>query len=197
MLTTREVADYLRLKERKIYDLVASNDIPHVRVTGKILFPRSLIDTWLLNNTQYGPGAELLRQPAMVVAGSHDPLLEWALMESGAGLASGSGPDRPGLPVRASLCGHPCAGFDVPAPLSCPCVQAPVSGPDRPFQTRPTRRQGEKPRFGITLTTPPGYPRRQPGSTRHRGVAAPGSEPDPALRFASVRADRPVSIRVP
>lgn len=88
LLTTREIADYLRLKERKIYDLVASNDIPHVRVTGKILFPRGLIDTWLINNTQYGAGTEILRQPQMVVAGSHDPLLEWALLESGAGLPS-------------------------------------------------------------------------------------------------------------
>lgn len=88
LLTTKEVAEYLRLKERKIYDLVAGNDIPHVRVTGKLLFPRALVDTWLLNNTQYGPGADILRQPALVVAGSHDPLLEWALMESGAGLPS-------------------------------------------------------------------------------------------------------------
>ena len=86
LMTTREIADYLRLKERKIYDLVANGDIPHVRVSGKILFPRSLIETWLIQNTQYAPGAQTLREPPLVVAGSHDPLLEWALAESNAGL---------------------------------------------------------------------------------------------------------------
>jgi excisionase family DNA binding protein len=86
LLTTKEIADFLRLKERKIYDLVSSDDIPHVRVSGKILFPRALIQTWLMRNTQYAGGAQLLHEPPMVMAGSHDPLLEWALAESGAGL---------------------------------------------------------------------------------------------------------------
>ncbi|MGI9464356.1 MAG: substrate-binding domain-containing protein, partial [Aestuariivirgaceae bacterium] len=86
LMTTREIADHLRLKERKIYDLVSSGDIPHVRVSGKILFPRALIQTWLMQNTEYSGGAEALQAPPMVIAGSHDPLLEWALVESGAGI---------------------------------------------------------------------------------------------------------------
>lgn len=44
LLSTREVADFLRLKERKIYDLVAREAIPHSRVSGKLLFPRAMID---------------------------------------------------------------------------------------------------------------------------------------------------------
>jgi excisionase family DNA binding protein len=32
-LTTREVADLIRLKERKVYDLVSTGAIPCVRVT--------------------------------------------------------------------------------------------------------------------------------------------------------------------
>ncbi|KPQ26747.1 MAG: DNA binding domain, excisionase family [Marinobacter excellens HL-55] len=43
-LTTAEVAEYLRLKERKVYDLVSQGVIPCVRVTGKLLFPRQRID---------------------------------------------------------------------------------------------------------------------------------------------------------
>ncbi|NNE22106.1 MAG: helix-turn-helix transcriptional regulator [Rhizobiales bacterium] len=88
LLTTKEIADFLRLKERKIYDLVSSDDIPHVRVSGKILFPRALIQTWLMRNTQYAGGVQQLHEPPLVMAGSHDPLLEWALAESGAGLPS-------------------------------------------------------------------------------------------------------------
>ena len=40
-LTTREVADLLRVKERKVYDLAAADEIPHRRITGKLLFPRA------------------------------------------------------------------------------------------------------------------------------------------------------------
>ena len=40
MMDTREVAAYLRLKERRIYALVRENAMPHVRATGKLLFPR-------------------------------------------------------------------------------------------------------------------------------------------------------------
>lgn len=49
-LTTAEVAEYLRLKERKVYDLVSQGVIPCVRVTGKLLFPRQRIDLWLMNH---------------------------------------------------------------------------------------------------------------------------------------------------
>ena len=34
LMDTREVAAYLRLKERRIYDLVRQRAIPHVRATG-------------------------------------------------------------------------------------------------------------------------------------------------------------------
>ena len=46
MMDTREVAAYLRLKERRVYDLV-NNALPHIRATGKLLFPRAQIDAWL------------------------------------------------------------------------------------------------------------------------------------------------------
>ena len=88
LLTTREVAGLLRVKERKVYDLVASGEIPHVRVTGKLLFPRALLDAWLQRNSeQVGATAAPVSRPDIVV-GSHDPLLDWALRESGAGLAT-------------------------------------------------------------------------------------------------------------
>lgn len=49
-LTTAEVADYLRLKERKVYDLVRQGHIPCSRATGKLLFPRQHIDMWVLSH---------------------------------------------------------------------------------------------------------------------------------------------------
>ena len=83
-LTTRELAELLRIKERKVYDLAASGEVPCSRATGKLLFPRREIDAWLARNAN-GPAAGPLPQ---VIVGSHDPLLEWALRESRCGLAS-------------------------------------------------------------------------------------------------------------
>ena len=57
LLTTREVAGLLRIKQRKVYDLVASGEIPHVRVTGKLLFPRALLDAWLLRHGEASAAA--------------------------------------------------------------------------------------------------------------------------------------------
>lgn len=88
LLTTREVADLLRIKERKVYDLVASGEIPYVRVTGKLLFPRALLDDWLGRHSAYQDAVTTPRAWPSIVAGSHDPLLDWALRESGSGLAT-------------------------------------------------------------------------------------------------------------
>lgn len=82
-LTVHELADLLRIKERKVYDLAASGLIPCNRATGKLLFPESEIRAWITSNQT---GAKASR-PA-VFLGSHDPLLEWALRQSQCGLAT-------------------------------------------------------------------------------------------------------------
>jgi len=87
-LTTREVAALLRVKERKIYELVADGAIPASRATGKLLFPRHLVEGWVQRHLDYRGDAAALAPPPPVLAGSHDPLLEWAIRESGCGLAS-------------------------------------------------------------------------------------------------------------
>jgi putative molybdopterin biosynthesis protein len=97
MMDTREVAAYLRLKERRIYDLVRAQALPHVRATGKLLFPRAEIEAWLA--AKAGSPKAPDRAPPLIIAGSHDPLLEWAARESGSGLAvlacgSSAGLDR-------------------------------------------------------------------------------------------------------
>lgn len=87
LLTTEEAAAYLRLSERKLYDLVASGAVPCTKATGRWLFPKSDLDQWLAAEA-IKPKA-LLRTPApAIVGGSQDPLLDWALRESGSGLAS-------------------------------------------------------------------------------------------------------------
>ncbi|MCB1491927.1 MAG: helix-turn-helix transcriptional regulator [Rhodobiaceae bacterium] len=83
-LTTHEVAELLRVKERKIYDLAAENAIPCRRVTGKLLFPRDELETWLAGGGQ----APAVSPRPVVLAGSHDPLLDWAVRESGSAIAT-------------------------------------------------------------------------------------------------------------
>jgi len=82
-LTTREVADLIRVKERKVYDLAAAQEIPHRRVTGKLLFPRDEILHWINGDQPTTP-----KDRPEVITGSHDPLLDWAIRESACGLAT-------------------------------------------------------------------------------------------------------------
>jgi putative molybdopterin biosynthesis protein len=86
LLNTAEAADYLRIKERKLYELVADQAIPCTKVTGKWLFPRGDLDRWLLSGLARPLGV-VPATPPPIVGGSHDPLLAWALVQSRAGLA--------------------------------------------------------------------------------------------------------------
>jgi putative molybdopterin biosynthesis protein len=99
LMTTTELADYLRLKERTVYDLVARQAIPCSRATGKLLFSRPLIDAWVEAHTDM-PKGEAPAAPR-IYAGSSEPLLEWALRQAGTGLAVLVGGSRRGLEALA------------------------------------------------------------------------------------------------
>ena len=82
--TTDELAKFLRIKPRKVYDLISKDDIPHSRVMGKLLFSKKEISNWIsgekINNL------EAANIPN-VLLGSHDPLLELAIKHSKSGIA--------------------------------------------------------------------------------------------------------------
>lgn len=97
-MNTHEVAAYLRVKERKVYDLVRQKKIPCTRASGKWLFPKHLIDRWLTGDLEsLGTDERVRAAPPPVIAGSHDPLLDWALLESNCGLALMGGGSMDGL----------------------------------------------------------------------------------------------------
>ncbi len=87
ILTSGEAADYLRLKERKLYELVATGAVPCTKVTGRWLFPKAELDRWIMASLAQ-PANLSPAEPPPIVGGSHDPLLEWALLESGSALAT-------------------------------------------------------------------------------------------------------------
>lgn len=85
-LTVRELAQLLRVKERRIYALAQAGELPCSRLTGRLLFPKPEVEAWL---ARHEPGG--MAVPSVtpcVLAGSHDPLLEWALRESRSFIAS-------------------------------------------------------------------------------------------------------------
>lgn len=84
-LTVAEVARHLRLGPRTVYDLVARKGLPHRRAGGKLLFDVAEVEGWLAQRA--GGEAPVRGVPPPLVAGSHDPLLEWAVRESRCGLA--------------------------------------------------------------------------------------------------------------
>ncbi len=87
LLTTDEAAEYLRLSERKLYELVAKGGVPCTKITGRWLFPKAALDRWLASDLLTPAGMTLSPRPP-IVGGSQDPLLDWALRDSGCGLAS-------------------------------------------------------------------------------------------------------------
>jgi len=87
-LTTRDLAELLHIKERKVYDMASAGEVPCSRVTGKLLFPRREIEAWLARHSSGGVTSASRPQPPAVVLGSQDPFLSWALGASGADLAT-------------------------------------------------------------------------------------------------------------
>ncbi|MDD5475642.1 MAG: helix-turn-helix transcriptional regulator [Syntrophales bacterium] len=67
MLTTRELAELLRLNEKKVYQLVRDGNVPRVRIAGKWLFPRNHVMRWIDENVE--------RERDIMVVGSDDVLL--------------------------------------------------------------------------------------------------------------------------
>ncbi|KON81617.1 helix-turn-helix transcriptional regulator [Azoarcus sp. PA01] len=73
-LTAKQAAAYLHLNEKKLYELANSREIPAARIGGKWLFPRQLLDDWLLEQAHGG-----LFTDRLLIAGSGDPLLAAAV----------------------------------------------------------------------------------------------------------------------
>lgn len=69
-MSVKQVADYLQINEKKVYSLASEGKIPGTKITGKWLFPRDLVDQWLLESSHGGVLTDRL-----ILAGSDDPLL--------------------------------------------------------------------------------------------------------------------------
>ena len=99
ILTLKEAAALLRLSERALYDLARGQRLPAAQLGGKWLFPRAALMLWLARQAE---APETRVAPPPILAGSHDPLLDWAVRQSGCGLASRAGGSLDGLAALAA-----------------------------------------------------------------------------------------------
>lgn len=85
-LTTREVAAHLHVNDKQVYQLIRRGGVPCTRVTGKWLFPLSLVEEWVKRSARERsatrPSSVTERfglDQGLLMAGSNDPLLDSAL----------------------------------------------------------------------------------------------------------------------
>jgi len=79
LLNTREVAHFLDINEKVVYNLIADKGLPATKVTGKWLFPRHLVEQWLESQTVNYPKASSHLPPyhgLLIIIGSNDILLD-------------------------------------------------------------------------------------------------------------------------
>ncbi len=79
LLNTRELARFLSVNEKMVYTLISEKGLPATKATGKWLFPRTLVEQWLLAQTINTPQKPQPLPPydgLLIIAGSNDILLD-------------------------------------------------------------------------------------------------------------------------
>ena len=69
-LTVPELAKLLHINEKKIYQLAGDGEIPGTKITGKWIFPRRLVEDWVMENSHGGVMTDRL-----ILVGSDDRLI--------------------------------------------------------------------------------------------------------------------------
>lgn len=75
-MTVRQLARYLQINEKKVYALAADGVLPGTKATGKWLFPRELVDRWVLESSHGGALTDRL-----ILSGGEDLLLQRAVQD--------------------------------------------------------------------------------------------------------------------
>ncbi len=81
-LTTKEVAAFLHVNEKMVYSLVHDKGLPATKVTGKWLFPSTLVEEWLethITGFRGKSSLDLSDDGVLLIAGSDDLLFQKVL----------------------------------------------------------------------------------------------------------------------
>lgn len=79
LLSTRQVAELLKINEKMVYTLISEKGLPATKVTGKWLFPLHLVKQWVENETINYPKETSPLPPyhgLVIISGSNDILLD-------------------------------------------------------------------------------------------------------------------------
>jgi|WetSurMetagenome_2_1015567.scaffolds.fasta_scaffold52666_2 putative molybdopterin biosynthesis protein len=79
MFTTKDVAEYLSINEKQVYRLIKEKKIPATRITGKWLFPKNLIEEWVMTSARESVALTSKKHSSdnqVAIAGSNDLALE-------------------------------------------------------------------------------------------------------------------------
>jgi putative molybdopterin biosynthesis protein len=68
ILSAKELSRYLKINEKKIYQLARESKLPYTKIGGKIAFAKELIDRWITETTE--------QEHHLYAAGSDDPLFD-------------------------------------------------------------------------------------------------------------------------
>ncbi|MBN2071599.1 MAG: helix-turn-helix transcriptional regulator [Candidatus Krumholzibacteriota bacterium] len=79
LMTTKELAAYLSLNEKKVYSLVKKGAIPFTRVTGKYLFPLDSVNRWIEESIIAASTGKSTGK--ITITGSHDPAIDLLVSE--------------------------------------------------------------------------------------------------------------------
>ena len=75
-MTTKELARYLGINEKKIYTLITEKDLPGTKITGKWIFVKELVDIWIEKSMENHPNRLERLHGILMLTGSNDLLLE-------------------------------------------------------------------------------------------------------------------------
>ncbi|MBW2100707.1 MAG: helix-turn-helix transcriptional regulator [Deltaproteobacteria bacterium] len=79
LLSTRQVAELLKINEKMVYTLISEKGLPATKITGKWLFPLHLVKQWVENETINYPKETNPLPPyhgLVIISGSNDILLD-------------------------------------------------------------------------------------------------------------------------
>ncbi len=78
MLNTKEVAQFLNVNEKQVYRLIKEKKIPGTKITGKWIFPRRLIEEWIIENARENIEIYKIKKLKnhVVIMGSNDFTIE-------------------------------------------------------------------------------------------------------------------------
>jgi putative molybdopterin biosynthesis protein len=82
LLTAKEAADFLKINEKKVYSLAQGGKLPGTKITGKWIFPKAELETFLKSKAKESVRKSffesVINKKVVLICGSDDPIMSMA-----------------------------------------------------------------------------------------------------------------------